>query len=426
MGQLPESELHSLAKRLHDWSGEVTADNVATVLSSAVTATAEIPGDPDGIEDLGVACGRAADDLDSAAESLTPIVGRLREAWEGEAADKAVERVETEREATETEAETLRTTARVLTALADATRDAHKRHSGLHGHLADLSNRAAALTGEEPEAADLADQAATTLREAADVYSALHQNTADATKNLSTVLYGGVALSELVGETPRGRRSLEEILRQYQVAGSASPQVKFPPPDLADIINPILEKFGKEIPSSNWNAEELELFRQLRPDEMYTWYRVQQEAYVVSEERFPHLEHTTHSHTDAFRHAYWNARMTQEFGEEWAEAFATSHERRATNDMQSEAMDLHNNELGRQIAVQNPDASPEELAELVNAAVNRGDTIVLDGEGRIAYSDQVAHNQTVDPEQHDESVIDHDGALDTDFEGVRPKGGYPW
>ncbi|MER7113371.1 hypothetical protein ABT332_02645 [Saccharomonospora azurea] len=425
MSQLPAGELNALAERLNGWSGQITTDTVANVLASAVTATAEIPGDPDGIEDLALACGRVADGLDAAVEALNPVVSKIRESWEGEAADKALDKIDTEREGTETEAETARSTAGILTGLADATRQAHERHGDVHAQLTDLAQRAAALPPDDPATAELVRPAAAALQDAATVYSTLHQDTADATTKLGTVLYGGRSLSELVADTPEGRRSLEEILREYQVAGSSSPQVKFPPEDLADLINPLLEKFGKDIPSSNWNAEELELFRQLRPDEMYTWYRVQQEAYVVSEEQFD-LEHTTHSHTDAFRHAYWNARMTQEFGEEWAEAFATAHEQRPTNDMQSEAMDLHNNELGRRIAVQNPDASPEELAQLVTDAVNQGETIVLDGEGRIAYSDQVGHNQTVDPEQHDESVIDHAGSLDTDFDGVRPKGGYPW
>ena len=62
--------------------------------------------------------------------------------------------------------------------------------------------------------------------------------------------------------------------------------------------------------------------------------------------------------TDAFRHAYANALMTQKFGEEWTRKFATAHEGRENNYASSEAMDLYNNEIGRQIAVDNPNASP--------------------------------------------------------------------
>ncbi|MFC9993504.1 DUF6973 domain-containing protein [Nocardia sp. NPDC127526] len=56
-------------------------------------------------------------------------------------------------------------------------------------------------------------------------------------------------------------------------------------------------------------------------------------------------------HADAARHAYWNARMTQEFGAEWAEQYASAHEMVGGNGPQREAMDLKNNEVGRQIGL---------------------------------------------------------------------------
>ena len=49
-------------------------------------------------------------------------------------------------------------------------------------------------------------------------------------------------------------------------------------------------------------------------------------------------------HTDAFRHAYWNARMSQQFGSEWATQYATAHEAVDTsvnNSSVREAMDLY-------------------------------------------------------------------------------------
>lgn len=218
-----------------------------------------------------------------------------------------------------------------------------------------------------------------------------------------------------------GRRSLEEILERYQIRDSRSELVDFPPPELVDVVNPILQRLGKDVPSSKWTVEELELFSRLNPAQMYEWYQIQQDSYVVSEQNYSGIDHTTHSHVDAFRHTYWNARMTQEVGEEWAEGFATSHEQRPGNDRQSEAMDLHNNELGRRIAVENPGASPEELSRLVGEAVSDGEAIVITEDSRIAYSDQVEHNATVDPEQHDESHVDHDGFIEPDFDDTRPK-----
>jgi len=98
-------------------------------------------------------------------------------------------------------------------------------------------------------------------------------------------------------------------------------------------------------------------------------------------------------HRDAFRHAYWNARLTKDFGETWAQAFTTAHEGVPGNPGTREAMDLYNNEVGRKIAVENPHASDKQLAELVQKAVSDGKMVVVDGAGNLAWSDQVAYGQ---------------------------------
>ncbi|WP_405177618.1 hypothetical protein OG225_25465 [Nocardia sp. NBC_01377] len=55
-------------------------------------------------------------------------------------------------------------------------------------------------------------------------------------------------------------------------------------------------------------------------------------------------------------------------------------------------MDLYNNQLGRSIGAQNPDASPEELQQKVLEAINSNKAIVIqnspDG-GQIAFSNSV-------------------------------------
>lgn len=98
-------------------------------------------------------------------------------------------------------------------------------------------------------------------------------------------------------------------------------------------------------------------------------------------------------HTDAFRHAYWNARLTSEFGENWTKQFTTAHEGLPGNGAVREAMDLYNNEVGRRIAVENPNASPAELADLVQKALDNGELMVVDRSGHLAPSDQVARGQ---------------------------------
>lgn len=101
-------------------------------------------------------------------------------------------------------------------------------------------------------------------------------------------------------------------------------------------------------------------------------------------------------HVDAARHALWNARMTQAFGEDWTAEYATAHEGVIGNEPAREAMDLYNNEVGRRIAVENPGASDAELQALVVDALRDGELVVLDADGDLAWSDRVetgAHGQ---------------------------------
>ncbi|MEQ8272553.1 MAG: hypothetical protein RMA76_40795 [Deltaproteobacteria bacterium] len=79
---------------------------------------------------------------------------------------------------------------------------------------------------------------------------------------------------------------------------------------------------------------------------------------------------------DAFRHAYWNAIMTRRAGAEFADAFATAHETGSDTPEADQAMDLHNNAVGRRIAVANPDASDDELFDLVMQAYRNGELML--------------------------------------------------
>jgi len=50
---------------------------------------------------------------------------------------------------------------------------------------------------------------------------------------------------------------------------------------------------------------------------------------------------------DAWRHCFWNCRMTQSIGADQAETIATNHERDNPGPMLESIMDLHNNDRGR-------------------------------------------------------------------------------
>ena len=129
-------------------------------------------------------------------------------------------------------------------------------------------------------------------------------------------------------------------------------------------------------------------------------FRESRERYVDKAVPAPHLTEKegiawifNDGHRDAYRHAYWNAMLVQEYGAEWAERFATAHERLPSNSPEREAMDLYNNRIGREIAVGNPGASPAPLADMIQQAVDQGKMLVIDGEGNLAWSDQVAVGQ---------------------------------
>jgi hypothetical protein len=76
---------------------------------------------------------------------------------------------------------------------------------------------------------------------------------------------------------------------------------------------------------------------------------------------------------DAVRHAYWNALMAKRaasvFGLEqgllFAEKMATAHEIGSVNIKTETAMDLSNNATGRRIFKENPNASDEQLLQLI-------------------------------------------------------------
>ena len=158
-------------------------------------------------------------------------------------------------------------------------------------------------------------------------------------------------------------------------------------------------------------------------------------AYDVADDRFPD-QGPEDGHNDAFRHAYFNALMVREYGEDWARRYANAHEALPGNMVDREAMDLFNNEVGRQIAVENPDASDEELADLVEQAIRDGDMVVIPPGGGIAYSDQIAPGETGDAsmppqEPAEDDLPDSDASAGGPGSGDRsrdydPSGGGSW
>ncbi len=194
--------------------------------------------------------------------------------------------------------------------------------------------------------------------------------------------------------TTTGRPDLDTILHDYQVAADPGGKTDFTPHIL---FIPVDGKKVKDI-----TATEARLLGNLSLSDLSTMNDTVQKARQVSTERFPDpaggvpagkdaLWLTNDGHRDAFRHVYWNALMSKHLGNDFAQQYGTAHEAIPEGDSiaEREAMDLYNNEVGRRIAQQHPDASDEELAQLCYDAVMNGQAVVINGDGHLAWSDQV-------------------------------------
>lgn len=73
------------------------------------------------------------------------------------------------------------------------------------------------------------------------------------------------------------------------------------------------------------------------------------EASQAAQELFPDSLHNGKG--DAFRHCYWNARMTIELGVDQAKSIGDNHETGSDGPEAEKSMDLTNNATGRQIGL---------------------------------------------------------------------------
>jgi hypothetical protein len=96
----------------------------------------------------------------------------------------------------------------------------------------------------------------------------------------------------------------------------------------------------------------------------------------------------------------------------WAENFLYAHEGRANNNKTQEAMDLYNNNVGFKIYRENPKASPEKLADLVENAVKNGQMVVINKQGNLNWSDKVPlyqHGSAEHPVKNTKKAMGDDG-----------------
>ncbi|KWX66385.1 hypothetical protein [Mycobacterium sp. NAZ190054] len=178
----------------------------------------------------------------------------------------------------------------------------------------------------------------------------------------------------------RDGQRLAEILATYRAAEDPGGTQLFD-------VSEALSRAAGEIAFVELTQTEIAMMR-ADPARIPDLFVIRDHATAEAVARFPPPDgRDVDNHTDAFRHAYASALMTHRFGEEWTARFTAAHEGRPDNDTASMAMDLFNNEVGRGIAAANPDASPLDLADLVQQSVRAGELVVVGPDGRLAWSD---------------------------------------
>lgn len=208
--------------------------------------------------------------------------------------------------------------------------------------------------------------------------------------------------------------ALADILQKYQVDATKSEIVVWPDSTLLDLIR----MYKPDLQPVEMTVEEKAAMDELcnplhggNPLNYKKFNDIKDEAEEFgANNKYTDAndESSQDGHGDAARHAYWNARMTQEFGADWAKQYATAHEGVGGNGPQREAMDLKNNDVGRQIGLANMNASKDDLKTAVIAAVDKGETVVIyrpdpnpDAPAQIGFSNNVPWTETKSPPQVD-------------------------
>jgi hypothetical protein len=86
------------------------------------------------------------------------------------------------------------------------------------------------------------------------------------------------------------------------------------------------------------------------------------------------------STADAFHHAYFSALITRHFGPTFAERFMTAHETRPGSKPSEVFMDLHNNQVGIEIALANGAfATDSMLQNAITDSIDKGELYIWNG-----------------------------------------------
>lgn len=214
-------------------------------------------------------------------------------------------------------------------------------------------------------------------------------------------------------EHTRTEEEMDDILHQYQVEDDEMVEWQ-----LSWLERQAAEAAGIPLPApQHVTATEAAMLDALFPTRKQDFSENSDLAFAETSHRYgdafgndPHPGEAEFNddHADAFRHAYVSALTSKDFGEDWSTDYWTAHERVPGNDGAREAMDLHNNEVGRRIASENPGASDAELADLVEQAVADGEMVVIDGDGNLRPSNAIDPSQAGHPDPDAPALPGHE------------------
>ncbi|MEU1431179.1 hypothetical protein ABZ412_29335 [Nocardia sp. NPDC005746] len=203
--------------------------------------------------------------------------------------------------------------------------------------------------------------------------------------------------TEMAGDyTDQG---LLDILRKYQTKDSTKDGVMWPN---ATQLEYVRKYYDPTFQPKFVTAEEAAVLNELSLVEQVKFLTIQKDAKAFGQSnKYTDQDEDAEQdgHGDAARHMYWNARMTQEFGEDWAERYTTAHEKSGGNVAAREAMDLYNNKLGRAIGLDKT-ADDATIRARVLDEIDNGKAVVIvsgaDGKTpQLAWSKDTSVHSTI-------------------------------
>jgi len=132
--------------------------------------------------------------------------------------------------------------------------------------------------------------------------------------------------------------------------------------------------FWKIIKGLNWKQlSSLFVWFLKHPLYMIATVQATLQTFQISQKEFPNI-HGKHNKANAFRHAFWNvliAKKCARFSKNtksilnWTQKITDWHEEFSPNEKLPEAMDLHNNKIGRDKYVEFGDLAVKEITKLM-------------------------------------------------------------